>query len=368
MTSTSCILLLLDHRENRRLLAECLLSQYQVLSPEDEVLQAQLLAEAVCDLVIIDGVTFQRLHEGVERRRQAEELRFLPFLLVSTQMDKAVWETPALWQRLDEHIEIPCAKAKLQTRIVTLLRARKLSLELQVANDCLEDMNQMKSQFISIVSHEFRNSMNSISGFAQLLERSSDPHLSTTQTRMFEGIRKAVSTLDSLVSDLLVLGRTGTSKLKYQPEPLNLETFCRLLWTEFELANNAQQEIVTQVRGDFSEVVMDPKLLNHLLTNLISNAIKYSSPQSKIYCELSTQGDLAQIVIKDEGIGIPLDSQAHLFDSFHRASNVGNIPGTGLGLMITKQCVELHQGQIAISSEPDIGTTCTVLLPMHAVD
>lgn len=364
----SCILLLLNHQENRRLLSEWLMDQYQVLSPKGEDKQMQMLIKAECDLVIVDGAALHHLQREVKCRRQAEEPSFLPFLLVSTQMDSVPWDTPTLWQRLDEHITIPCPKSKLQTRISTLLRARHLSLELEEATQHLQDINQMKSEFISIVSHEFRNPLHLISGYTQVLEQSSNSQSSDTQNTLFEGIYKSVKKLDILVSDLLVLGRTGTSRLCYSPESLNLDIFCRTLLAEVKLATDAQQNIAIQIDGNFSEVVMDPKLLNHILSNVVSNAIKYSSPQSQIYFTLSAQVNMAEIVIKDEGIGIPIDSQPKLFGFFHRASNVGNTPGTGLGLMITKQCVELHHGQIEIASEPNVGTTCSIKLPIHLIE
>ena len=106
-------------------------------------------------------------------------------------------------------------------------------------------------------------------------------------------------------------------------------------------------------------------MLRHILTNLLSNAIKYSPIGSNIYFELNCHNEEAKFQIKDAGIGIPLEDQEQLFESYYRAQNVGKISGTGLGLSIVKQCVDLHGGQIEFSSETGLGTTFTVTIPFY---
>lgn len=110
---------------------------------------------------------------------------------------------------------------------------------------------------------------------------------------------------------------------------------------------------------------MDEDLLNCILTNLISNAIKYSPPNSTICFDLICKDCLAIFQVKDQGMGIPLKDQSRLFQTFYRASNVGVIQGTGLGLTIVKKCVELHSGHIKLESEQGIGTTVIVTLPLQ---
>jgi signal transduction histidine kinase len=110
---------------------------------------------------------------------------------------------------------------------------------------------------------------------------------------------------------------------------------------------------------------MDEALLGHIFSNLLSNAVKYSPAGGTVWFNLLCQNGIAQFQIRDEGIGIPLNDQKHLFDTFHRASNVGQIKGTGLGLSIVKKCVELHRGQIRVESEVGVGTTFIVTLPAN---
>ncbi len=118
-------------------------------------------------------------------------------------------------------------------------------------------------------------------------------------------------------------------------------------------------------RFDRADVHMDERLLRHILNNLLSNAVKYSPQGSEVSLSLSRRDEQAVIEIQDRGIGIPVQDQPRLFDSFHRASNVENRPGTGLGLSIVKKSVELHGGEISLASAPGAGTRFTVVLPLR---
>jgi signal transduction histidine kinase len=110
---------------------------------------------------------------------------------------------------------------------------------------------------------------------------------------------------------------------------------------------------------------MDDKLLGHILNNLLSNAIKYSPEDSTVNLKITCADGQAVLEIQDRGIGIPQEDLPHLFESFHRAKNVGNILGTGLGLAIVKKCVDIHKGKIAVTSALGVGTTFTVTLPLN---
>jgi signal transduction histidine kinase len=113
---------------------------------------------------------------------------------------------------------------------------------------------------------------------------------------------------------------------------------------------------------------MDEKLLRQILENLLSNAMKYSSSGSRVEFTLSYLETQVVFQIRDRGIGIPNEDQQRLFETFHRATNVGTIAGTGLGLAIVKKCVDIHQGQIAVESEIGVGTTFTVTLPIYNLE
>ncbi|NES92683.1 sensor histidine kinase KdpD, partial [Okeania sp. SIO2B9] len=120
-------------------------------------------------------------------------------------------------------------------------------------------------------------------------------------------------------------------------------------------------------KNDVMFFLIDEKLIRHILNNLLSNAIKYSPTGGKVNFQLTLNDREAIFLIKDEGIGIPVENQKKLFDSFYRASNVGKIAGTGLGLSIVKQCVDLHNGTIDFASEIGKGTTFRVEIPLQKV-
>ncbi|MGK7877100.1 MAG: ATP-binding protein [Xenococcaceae cyanobacterium] len=361
------ILLLLDHRENCRLLSELFTQYYEVLSPEYGAGEQQVkaLLDESFDLCILDGRALDRLWQQIEERRKASRPVFLPVLLIVARGQTGIVNRQ-LWQSVDEVIAVPIEKAELQARVAILLRARQFSLDLKVANEQLEEMNRLKSRFVSMVSHEFRNPLTAVSGLVQLLERQGDKLPQEKKREYFQLIRKSIKRLTALVDDVLVIGRVGVGKLKFEPVPLEPEKFCSGLVKEVKFSAESLHQIDFVTEGIPVMAHMDQKLLRHILTNLLSNAIKYSPEGSTVRLTLSYQNNLALFRVQDEGIGIPLDDQQRLFEPFHRAANVGKISGTGLGLAIVKQCVDLHGGQITVTSELGVGTTFEVVLPLSS--
>ncbi|MGH8000087.1 MAG: sensor histidine kinase, partial [Brasilonema sp.] len=145
----------------------------------------------------------------------------------------------------------------------------------------------------------------------------------------------------------------------------DLVEYCHSLVEELQLNVNNQHAINFSSQSDSMSCCMDEKLLGHILSNLLSNAIKYSSTGSTVKFTLTFHDGLAVFTIQDQGIGIPPEDLPHLFESFHRATNVANIQGTGLGLAIVKNCVETHHGEITVKSEIGVGTIFTVTLPLN---
>lgn len=235
-------------------------------------------------------------------------------------------------------------------------------LEIRKALEKEQELNELKSRFVSMVSHEFRNPLNSISGMAQMLElygdRLTDPKKEELFGRMQEGIERMVQLLD----DVLIIGKADAGKLKFEPESLELETFCRSLLGEVQISAIETQKIDFVYQGE-TGAIADKKLLHHILVNLLSNALKYSPESSPVRFQVRRDRSSIRFEIEDFGIGIPPEDRLHLFESFHRARNVGKIKGTGLGLAIVKQCVELHGGQITVRSELGKGTIFIVTLP-----
>ncbi|MCX7593110.1 MAG: ATP-binding protein [Fischerella sp.] len=220
-----------------------------------------------------------------------------------------------------------------------------------------KELNELKSNFVAMVSHEFRNPMTTIRTSIDLLLHNNDKLTEERRASYFERMENAIKHMLQLLDEVLFLSKNEAGKFEYQPTLLNLVNFCRELVESVQYNTNKQHTITFTSSGECLQVEMDEELLSCIFTNLLSNAIKYSPPGSNVHFELLCQEDMATFKIKDRGIGIPLKDQSHLFETFYRGSNVGKVQGTGLGLAIVKKCVELHRGQIQVESEVGVGTT-----------
>jgi signal transduction histidine kinase len=163
---------------------------------------------------------------------------------------------------------------------------------------------------------------------------------------------------------MLTINRAETGRLAFNPQPLALELYCQQFVEEMQLSAGGQHLLSFQCSGMACLVSLDEKLLRSILSNLISNAIKYSPMEGTIGLTLVFEPEVVHIRVQDQGIGILPEDLKQLFEPFHRGKNVRTIPGTGLGLVVVKKCVDLHQGTIEITSAIGAGTTCLVTLPI----
>ncbi|MUG97638.1 hybrid sensor histidine kinase/response regulator [Scytonema sp. UIC 10036] len=380
------ILLLLEHKENRRLLAQWLKTRYEVIVPDVDTSQGKTSAlwEQSFDLCILCGVTLEGIERQIQERRNAESPVLLPFLLVTSRQSVGM-RTRYLWQSVDELIITPIQKLELLSRIEVLLRSRLLSKQLFAANKkllmeieqrrCLEteirsslqkerELNELKSRFVSMVSHEFRSPLQVILSSAQMIELYGEQLSKDRKKQFFQQIKQTVKKMTQLLDDVLVIGRADLGRFKASPEIMDLTELCRDLAEEILLSMNSKHAISFVTYGNCCEACVDEVLIRHILSNLLSNAIKYSPSNSTIHFILQCVDNEAIFKIQDNGIGIPSEDKATLFSLFHRAANVRDIPGTGLGLAIVKKCVDLYGGKIDVESELGVGTTFTVTLPL----
>jgi signal transduction histidine kinase len=170
--------------------------------------------------------------------------------------------------------------------------------------------------------------------------------------------------MGGMMEEVLVLSRLDAGKMEFKPEPLDLRSFFSRLVDEVLSSTDRRCPIQLQI-GIISETALvDESLARHILTNLITNAAKYSEPGHSVELRVEPEGQDLVCIIRDQGIGIPEADQSCLFTAFHRGDNVGQRPGTGLGLVIVKRCVELHGGSIKLQSKVGEGTIVTVRLPV----
>ncbi|HEY9626227.1 MAG TPA: ATP-binding protein [Coleofasciculaceae cyanobacterium] len=364
----SRILIFVEQTENRRILAEWLERRYEVTAGESggQAGNTVSLLDEPFDLCILDGPALNHSWEWVKARKQAEQPVFLPILLITLRTDVKLL-TRHLWQTVDDLISKPIEKLELQARVEMLLRSRRLSLQLQAALEVERELKEQKSRFVSVASHELRNPLNIISGFSRLLEKNDLPP--ERRADFLQRIQAAVSRMTTLLDDVLTFGKVEARELIAGAAPLTIEPFCRKLIEEIKFGSNTNHTIQLDCELDCENTCgtahINEAVLRHILTNLLSNAIKYSAPNSTVWLKLQCQAEAVTFQVQDEGIGIPPADQERLFESFYRASNVGSTPGTGLGLSIVKQVVEQYGGTIAVTSEVNVGTVFTVILPLN---
>jgi len=227
-----------------------------------------------------------------------------------------------------------------------------------------KELNQLKSEFVSMLSHDIRNPLNSILLSTGLLQNYEQKLTPETKLSHYQLIRSSIKNMAQLLDEVLVIGKAETGKLQFQPTPLDLELFCHRIVAELQISTGDKHQILFSSQGKITPGLWDESLLRHILTNLIANAIKYSPQGGKVIFQLIAQENSVIFHIQDQGIGIPLKDQQQLFQPFYRASNVDAIPGSGLGLAIVNRCVEEHGGKISLHSAVGMGTTFTVILPV----
>ncbi|HEY9771333.1 MAG TPA: HAMP domain-containing sensor histidine kinase [Coleofasciculaceae cyanobacterium] len=364
------ILLLLKHQQNRRILCQWLTEHYEILSLEANLADVgpQLLSENF-DLCFIDFAAIHLLREKILAKRASVVPIFLPFVFL-TSLEDIGFSTDHLEPLIDDIVYLPTQQKELQTKLRVLLRSRSYSLQLQAAQKELnhalsqeKELNRLKSRFVSTVSHEFRNPLNSISGMAQILQTYGDSLSSEKKAEVLQQLQRNVTKMTDLLDDVLVMSRNEMGKQEFEPSPLNLETFCHALISEVKTVFQSKHSINLVYQAQSEEFKLDRKLLHHILTNLLSNACKYSPEDSVIDFKIIAREAKITFIIHDCGIGIPAAELPQLFESFYRASNSAGFQGTGLGLAIAKQYTELHQGAITVESELEVGTTFTVTIP-----
>jgi PAS domain S-box-containing protein len=269
----------------------------------------------------------------------------------------------------------------LEERVATRTSELAASEEnLRVALDAERQLNHLKTAFVGMVSHEFRTPLGIISAATEILDRYHDRLAPEQRAQHTSTILGAVKRMTGMMEHILLLARIDSGKIQLSPVPIDFSTW--LPETLAEIQQTCPSRDICPENGTSScpvlheiQLVIDPSeslrhalfdesMLRHVIGNLFSNACKYSAPGKPVEITLQHRSSDLVLSIRDHGIGIPEDEQAHLFDGFFRGSNVGNLPGTGLGLAITHRCVDLLGGSIRLQSRPSQGTTFIVTLPL----
>jgi signal transduction histidine kinase len=244
-------------------------------------------------------------------------------------------------------------------------RVRDRTAELVASLDRERELGRLKTNFIGMVSHEYRNALGTILSSAQILRRYRERLDAAENARHVRQIEASCARLANLVEDVLLYSRSESGRLQPQPAPLDLPAVCRAAALDAAQTTGADPTLVPlDAAAWHGEAVSDESLLHHVLTNLLANAIKYSGGDQPVAFHLRRDGDSAIITIRDHGIGIAPDDLPRLGEAFWRGDNAARIPGTGLGLVMVRRCLDLLGGRWELASTPGQGTTVTVTLPL----
>ena len=242
-------------------------------------------------------------------------------------------------------------------------RLEQRESELKVSLEKEKELNELKSRFVSMASHEFRTPLSTIMSSASIIAKYQGGEEQGNREKHVDRIKSAVQNLTGILNDFLSLSKLEEGKVDLNKTVVNFEELCEDVRLDLSGILKPGQEIESLSIGASREIITDERVLKNILFNLMSNAIKYTGENGKIICSHSFEDDRFIVEVKDNGVGIPKEEQQHMFERFFRASNVENIQGTGLGLNIVKRYVDLLQGEISFDSEEGRGTTFTIKLP-----
>jgi len=240
---------------------------------------------------------------------------------------------------------------------ISILKQAEKNLREDLKNE--RELNELKSRFVSMASHEFRTPLSTVLSSAYLIEKYTSQEDQPKREKHVQRIASSVNMLTDILNDFLSLGKIESGKLEAKSTEFNLRELINETVEEVKNTLKKEQQIKLAFEGE-PRAVLDPSLIKHILTNLISNASKFSSDSSTINIKASRNNGQIMLAVKDNGIGIPKEDQKHLTDRFFRARNAQDIQGTGLGLHIVSRYVQMMDGEFRFESEPGIGTEFTV--------
>lgn len=249
-------------------------------------------------------------------------------------------------------------KQKIEKQKEIEKRIRK-SLEQEI------EFSELKSKYASMASHEFKTFLAIVYSSAEVFQRYGQKLNKQELDELVENIKKYVQHMNAVIDDMLIVSKTETSEIKFDPAVIDLEELCLIILEELKLLHKKDYNMQFNYYAKQKSFFMDEKLLRYVLLNLLSNAVKYSGDNCSIVLNVKLNGKNIVFEIIDNGIGISEKDKFSLFEPFYRGENVGDIQGTGLGMTIVKKSVELHGGSITFESKINEGTKFTVNIPLH---
>lgn len=251
---------------------------------------------------------------------------------------------------------------KLEREITERKRAEAESVK---ALESERELNDLKTKFVAIASHEFRTPLSTILSSVSLVEQYKQLGDFDKIDKHTSRVKSSVQHLTAILNDFLSLGKLDEGKVDVVNEINDIKILFRNIIEEITPNLKSGQNIRLQIKTKKVHITSDPRIVRNVFFNLLSNASKYSGPDQMIFLTIGDDGRFLKITLQDEGIGIPDEDHKHLFERFFRAGNATTIQGTGLGLNIVKRYVELLGGSISFESKFEVGTTFLVSIPLN---
>ncbi len=242
---------------------------------------------------------------------------------------------------------------------------KRVELENFKALEKTRELSELRTKFVTTVSHEFRTPLSTILLSSELIEKYSYKWSEEKKKIHTKRIRLAVKRMTELLEDVLLTGKAEARKMEFKPIPINLKLFCQKIIDQLQQHKGSDHRLILINQHPIPDVAIDEDMLKFILNQLLTNAIKYSPKGGTIKLEIMQDSQQIILQVQDQGIGIPETEQEKVFNDFYRGSNVGNISGTGLGLALVKRFVEEHQGKILINSKLGSGTQFIVRFPIQ---
>lgn len=325
-----------------------------------------------------DGSLFPLRLAVSELKLDNNDIVFTGIIHDLTEIKQAEYELIKLNQELESIIEQRTKKLnEVINRLLDLNRKFEQEIEhRKKVEDALRDnqakltkmldrekeLNELKSRFLSMASHEFKTPLSTILSSASLIRKySMDEHLDK-RNKHIDRIRGSVEHLDAILNDFLSLSKLEENRVEVNNELFDIKVLCEEVAEEMRGQLRPDQQIDCQCMASSLQIYCDRRILKNVLFNLVSNASKYSPDGKTIICRAAKFGEGVAIAIEDSGMGIPPEDQKHLFTRFFRATNAINIKGTGLGLHIVQQYLQLLNGNIDFTSEVGKGSIFTIYL------
>jgi signal transduction histidine kinase len=336
-------------------------------SLEALLLHARLAAERT---PLVNALTRQIVERSEAAHGQAIAARFEHELQRAAQREAR--DTGCMFALAIVTLTLWAAAAIARLRAAGEAQARSAQ-QLAAALDALREeqakqreLSELKTRFVAMTSHEFRTPLSVIMSSSDMLEAYAQRWSSDKKAEHFSRIRTAAVGMTRMLDAILLIGRSDAGALQLEPRPVELARFCAEVLSAVEQANAGAATILPSVPEQPQWIVADERMLQQVLENLLSNALKYSPQGKPVLCEVALRDGELLLRVQDSGIGIAEGDQRHLFETFARGGNVGGISGTGLGLAVVGRAVKLHGGSISVNSQLGVGSEFTVRIPMPA--